>query len=179
MRHRIPTAALAALAATLILAGTALAGGWANAVMDEPPPPDPPSAGEPITIGFTLLQHGVTPVNDPAPTVTVRNAATGEELSVIATQEGASGHWVAVITFPSDGTWRYEVTHELIVGMNGFNPVTVGSVAPAAPAASTATSAVAAQPLATLVLALLLTLAIAAAYILSRRRADRYRTVRA
>jgi len=178
MRHRIPTAALAALAATMILAGTALAGGWANAVMDEPPPSDPPSAGEPITIGFTLLQHGVTPVNDPAPTVTVRNA-TGEELSVIATQEGASGHWVAVITFPSDGTWRYEVTHELIVGMNGFNPVTVGSVAPAAPAASTATSAVAAQPLATLVLALLLTLAIAAAFILSRRRADRYRTVRA
>jgi hypothetical protein len=178
MRHRIPAAgALTALAATLILASAALAGGWANAVMDESPS-DPPSAGEPITIGFTLLQHGITPVNDPAPTVTVRNAATGEELSVTATQEGASGHWVAVITFPSDGTWRYEVTHDLIVGMNGFNPVTVGSAAPAA-AASTATSAAAAQPLAVLVLALLLTLAVAAAFILSRRRLGRYRTARA
>ena len=178
MRHRIPTAALAAVAAALILAGTAFAGGWANAVMDEPPPSDPPSAGEPITIGFTLLQHGVTPVNNPAPTVTVRNAATGEELSVTATQEGASGHWVAVITYPSDGTWRYEVTHDLIVGMNGFNPVTVGSVAPAAPA-STATSAAAAQPLSVLLLALVLTLAIAAAFVLSRRRAGGYGTVRA
>jgi hypothetical protein len=164
------------VAATLILAGTALAGGWANAVMDEPPS-DPPSAGEPITVGFTLLQHGVTPVNDPAPTITVRNGDTGEELSVTATREGASGHWVAVITFPSDGTWRYEVTHDLIVGMNGFNPVTVGTAAPAVPA-STATSAAAAQPLTSLAVALLLTLAIAAAIILSRRRFGSYRTAR-
>ena len=176
MRHRIPTAALAAMAATLILAGSALAGGWANAVMDDPPS-DPPSAGEPITIGFTLLQHGITPVNDPAPTVTIRNAATDEEISVTATQEGASGHWVAVITFPTEGTWRYEVTHDLIVGMNGFNPVTVGSAAPAAPA-STATSAVVVQPLTYLALALLLTLGIAAAFILSRR-VGRYRTAKA
>jgi len=177
MRHRIPAAALAAVAATLILVGTAVAGGWANAVMDEPPS-DPPSAGEPITIGFTLLQHGVSPVNDPAPTVTVRNAASGEERSVTATQEGASGHWVAVITFPSEGTWRYEVTHDLIVGMNGFNPVTVGGAGSAAPA-STATSAAATQPLNYLALGLLLTLAIAAAFILSRRRLGRYRTARA
>ncbi|HTE64750.1 MAG TPA: hypothetical protein VK736_00625, partial [Candidatus Binatia bacterium] len=114
---------------------------------------------------------------DPAPTVTVRNSATGEELSVTATREGASGHWVAVITFPTDGTWRYEVTHDLLVGMNGFNPVTVGSAAPAAPA-STATSAVAAQPLSVLILALLLTLAIAAAFFLSRR-VGRFRTAKA
>ena len=172
--RRIPIAALAAMATTLILAGSALAGGWANAIMDEPPS-DPPSAGEPITIGFTLLQHDVTPVNDPAPTVTIRNAATGEELSVTATQEGASGHWVAVITFPSEGTWQYSVTHDLIVGMNGFNPVTVGSAAPAAPA-TVATSA--AQPLTFLALALLLTLGIAAAFILSRR-VGRYRTAKA
>jgi hypothetical protein len=175
-RRRIPIAALAALAAMLIVAGTAVAGGWANAIMDEPPP-DPPSAGEPITIGFTLLQHDVTPVNDPAPTVTVRNAATDEEISVTATQEGASGHWVAVITFPTEGTWRYEVTHDLIVGMNGFNPVTVGSAAPAAPA-STASSAAATQPLTYLALGLLLALSIAGGFILSRRL-GRYRTVRA
>jgi hypothetical protein len=177
MRHRIPTAALAALAATLILAGTALAGGWANAIMDDPPP-DPPSAGEPITIGFTLLQHGVTPVDDPAPVITVRNAATGEELSVTATQEGASGHWVATITFPSDGVWRYEVTHDLIVGMNGFNPVTVGTVAPAAPA-STATSAATTQALTSLAVALLLTLAVGAAFVISRRRFGGFGSARA
>lgn len=176
MRRRIPTAALAALAATLILAGTVVAGGWANAIMDEPPP-DPPSAGEPITIGFTLLQHDVTPVNEPAPTITVRNAATDEEISVTATQEGASGHWVAEITFPSEGTWRYEVTHDLIVGMNGFNPVTVGSAAPAAPG-STAASVAATQPLTYLALGLLLALAIAATLVLSRRL-GRYRTARA
>jgi hypothetical protein len=178
MRHRIPAAALTAAAATLLLAGTALAGGWANAIMDDPPP-DPPSAGEPMTIGFTLLQHGVTPVNDPAPTITVRNATSGEVLSVVATQEGASGHWVATIVFPSDGIWRYEVTHDLIVGMHGFNPVTIGAVAPAAPAATASTSAAAAQPLITVLLALLLaTLAIGAAFVISRRRFGSVRAAR-
>jgi hypothetical protein len=176
MRHRIPSAALTALAATLLLAGTALAGGWANAVMDDPPP-DPPSAGEPMTIGFTLLQHGVTPVTDPAPIITVRNAATGERLSVTATQEGADGHWIAVITFPSEGTWRYEVTHDLIVGMNGFNPVTVGAAAHAAPATA-ATSATATQPLIAVALTLLVTLGVASALILTIRRRGGLRTVR-
>jgi hypothetical protein len=177
MRHRIPAAALAAAAATLLLAGTALAGGWANAIMDDPPP-DPPSAGEPMTIGFTLLQHGVTPVNDPAPTVTLRNAATGEELTVTATQEGASGHWVATITFPSDGIWRYEVTHDLIVGMHGFNPVTIGAVAPAAPATAASTSAAATQPLISVLLALLLATLAVGAFVLSRRRFGNVRAAR-
>jgi hypothetical protein len=176
MRHRTPVAAFAAVAATLILAGTALAGGWANAIMDDPPP-DPPSAGEPFTIGFTLLQHGVTPVNDPAPVVNLRNPATGEVLSVTATQEGESGHWVATITIPSDGVWRYEVTHDLIVGMHGFNPITVGAAAPAAPATGTATSA-ATLPMIALLAALALTLAAGTVLILSRRRFGAYRASR-
>jgi hypothetical protein len=178
MRHRFPTAALSALAASLLLAGTALAGGWANAIMDDPPQ-DPPSAGEAITIGFTLMQHGVTPVDGGATMVTVRNPATGEELTVAARHDGPSGHWVAVITFPSDGTWRYEVTTtDLVVGMNGFNPVTIGSTG-SGTATTPATSAATAQPATWLLLAPLLTLAIAGAVILAQRRRANLRTARA
>lgn len=178
MRHRFPTAALAALAATLVLAGTALAGGWANAVMDEPPQ-EPPSAGEPITIGFTLLQHGVTPVDRGSTEVTIRNPDTGQALTVAARQGGQSGHWVAVITFPTDGRWRYTVTTTgLEVGMKGFNPVTVGSATPGT-ATSAATSAATAQPTSLLLLALPLALVVAAALFLARRRRTGLRTARA
>ena len=62
MHHRAATAAVSALALTLILATSALAGGWAQAIMDSPPD-DPGGANQPVTIGFTLLQHGVTPVD--------------------------------------------------------------------------------------------------------------------
>jgi hypothetical protein len=178
MRHRFPAAALIALTATLLLAGTAFAGGWANAIKDDGPL-DPPNAGVPITIGFTLLQHGVTPVDGGSTNVTVRNPATGEELTVAARRDGPSGHWVAVITFPSDGTWRYEVTTtDLEVGMMGFNPVIVGSGAAGNPA-SPATSATTAQPLILLLFALVLTLAVAGAFILAQRRRAISRTARA
>jgi hypothetical protein len=177
MVHRFPTAALTALAATLLLAGTALAGGWANAIMDEAPQ-DPPSAGEPVTIGFMLMQHGVTPVDTGPTMVIVRNASTGEEVRVAANHRGQSGHWVAVITFPSDGTWRYEVTHDLIVGMKGFNPVTIGSAGPAT-AATSSTPVATTQPVTSLLLALLLTVAVGGAFVLTRRRRESLRTARA
>ena len=53
---------LAALLLTVSLAATALAGGWANAMMDTPPD-DPGGPNQPVTVGFTLLQHGETPVD--------------------------------------------------------------------------------------------------------------------
>ena len=60
MRRRLALAASSASILSLILAATAFAGGWANAVMDTPPD-DPAGPNEPVTLGFTLMQHGVTP----------------------------------------------------------------------------------------------------------------------
>jgi hypothetical protein len=142
MRHRAIAATLAATIATLVLASSALAGGWANAILDDPGAGGPPSAGEPVTIGFTLLQHGVTPVNWGSPTMTITNTVTGEERTFEARQVGASGHWVVAVTYPTNGTWRTTVRHpDLEVGMQGFGPVTIGpaGAAPAAPAAPPAT----------------------------------------
>jgi hypothetical protein len=179
MRHRFLTATLTALATTLLLAGTALAGGWANAIIDEPPP-DPQNAGEPVTIGFTLLQHNVTPVDFGSPSVTFRNSSTGEEATVVAQQEGAVGHFVATFTFPSDGTWRYQVTHpDLEIGMQGYSPITVGATAPGTAAGSATGTATASQSMTSLLLASLLTLAVAAAFIVGQRRITRLRTATA
>ena len=60
MQRRLALAALSASLLTLILAATAFAGGWANAVMDTPPD-DPAGPNEPVTLGFTLMQHGSRP----------------------------------------------------------------------------------------------------------------------
>jgi hypothetical protein len=129
------TAAFSAIALTLLLASTALAGGWANAIMDAPPD-DPGGPNQPITIGFTLLQHGVTPVEWGPTQVVLTNEASGETVTFDAQPQGAAGHWVAEVSVPANGTWTYLVRHDLEIGMTGFNPITVGGTAAAAGAAS-------------------------------------------
>ena len=97
MRRRLALAASSASILSLILAATAFAGGWANAVMD-PPPDDPAGTSEPITLGFTLMQHGVTPVDWGNAQIVLTNAETGQEVLATATPSGPSGHWTAEVT---------------------------------------------------------------------------------
>jgi hypothetical protein len=145
MRHRAATATVSALALTLILASSALAGGWAQAIMDAPPD-DPGGANQPVTIGFTLLQHGVTPVDWGTAQVVLTNDATGQSVTVDARPQGAVGHWVAEISVPAEGTWSYEVRHDLEIEMSGFDPMVVGPSA-AQPASTTAaTTSTSIQP---------------------------------
>lgn len=144
MRYRAATAALSATALTLILATGALAGGWANAIMDSPPD-DPGGPNQPITIGFTLLQHGVTPVDWGTAQVVLTNEATGQSVTVDAAPQGKVGHWVAEISVPAEGTWSYEIRHDLEISMVGFDPIVIGEAA-AAPAAAPASTAATVQP---------------------------------
>lgn len=145
MRYRAATAALSATALTLILATSALAGGWANAIMDSPPD-DPGGPNQPITIGFTLLQHGVTPVDWGTAQVVLTNEATDQSVTVDAAPQGKAGHWVAEVSVPAEGTWSYEVRHDLEIVMTGFEPTVVGEAAAAPAAAAAATTGVAIQP---------------------------------
>jgi hypothetical protein len=142
MRQRATTAALSATLLTLIMASSALAGGWANAVMDTPPD-DPVTPGQPITIGFTLLQHGVTPVDWGTAQVVLTNEATGQSVTFDSRPQGAVGHWVAEISAPAEGTWSYEVRHDLVIEMTGFDPITVG---PATAQAAGASAGLGVQP---------------------------------
>jgi hypothetical protein len=96
----------------MVIAALALlsfAGGWATVTLDALP--ENVVAGQPLTIGFVVRQHGVTPLGNlsPAPTVYATNPATGERVTAKAKDEGAVGHYVATITLPSAGTWNWEV----------------------------------------------------------------------
>jgi hypothetical protein len=109
-------AALSSAALLLLLAATtAIAGGWADIKVDAGATTKP-DAGKTLELGFTVLQHGVTPAGWVHPTVTITNVATGEHHDVAPTASGADGHFVATVTFPSAGYWTWSVSMpELLV----------------------------------------------------------------
>ena len=84
----------------------AAAGGWAITTLDEYPTP---VAGAEIAVGFTILQHGVTPA-DMEPTEKVGleiTAASGGSEYFPAVKQGAVGHYVATVVLAEAGahTW--------------------------------------------------------------------------
>jgi mono/diheme cytochrome c family protein len=95
-----------ALLLSLVIAVPAFAGGWAVITLDDLP--TNVVAGEPLTIGFTVLQHGMTPMNDLAPTVTVilRNE---EKLAFRAEADHKPGHYTATLTLPKEGNWEWYI----------------------------------------------------------------------
>jgi hypothetical protein len=147
---------------TMLLASTALAGGWASATLDSQP--DDPGAGGTMVVSFTLLQHGVTPVDWGQPQVLLVDSQTGRSVTAEARREGPKGHWLAQLTVPADGTWRLEIRHELEVVPVNFAPITVGEAPPPAPAAATSSApAFVAQPAVLLAAAFVGLLALTAA----------------
>lgn len=159
-RVRAP-AAIAAATLTFLLASTAFAGGWASATLDAQP--TDPGAGGKVDIGFTLLQHGVTPVDWGQPLVMLVNDETGQRVTTDAHQTGAKGHWSATLTVPSGGSWTLDIRHDLEVVPVNFQPLTVGGAAPAA--AQATTGVVTVQPALLAVAAFLGALAIGGAAI--------------
>ena len=95
-----------ALLLSLVVAIPAFAGGWAVITLDELP--TGVVAGEPLTIGFTVLQHGITPMNELAPTVTVM-LPREEKLAFRAEADHKPGHYTATLTFPKEGKWEWSI----------------------------------------------------------------------
>ena len=124
--------AVMVLVAMLMLAAPALAGGWATVTLDSLP--REVRAGAALQLGFVVRQHGKTPTNVDlngralkpvlvahkrasaavpltllvagAPSVRLEGETT---LRVVARQEGDVGHYVADVTFPSDGVWEWQI----------------------------------------------------------------------
>jgi hypothetical protein len=91
-------------------AGAAPVGGWAISSLD---PMSVPVAGEEVEVGFTIRQHGATPVNPDdgggeAVAVAIWSAS-GDRALFPARQEGPTGHYVADVTFPDVGRARWEI----------------------------------------------------------------------
>jgi hypothetical protein len=91
---------------SLLIAAPALAGGWAVIRLDELP--SNVVAGEPLTVGFTVLQHGITPMTGIEPTVTAQLSGS-EKIVVAAVPQGEAGHYVATLTFPQEGNWEWSI----------------------------------------------------------------------
>lgn len=106
MLARVRLSMIVAILASLLFAIPAFAGGWAVITLDELPANV--VAGEPFTVGFTVLQHGKTPMTDLHPTITA-NLYKEQELVTDAEAEGKPGHYIATVTLPKEGEWQWSV----------------------------------------------------------------------
>jgi len=95
---------------SLVPAGAAGArGGWATSTLDPLPPLEP---GETADIGFTVRQHGVTPVDLTefgTADVGIAFDAAGDIEFFAAEAQGAIGHYVASVVVPDAGSYEWEV----------------------------------------------------------------------
>jgi cytochrome c2 len=98
---------LAALAAALLLLAPALAGNWA--VISVETLVTEIQAGKPLTIQFTVLQHGNKPMSDLTPAIQAINAASGAHLTFDALPLGQPGRYAAEITLPEPGRWDWSI----------------------------------------------------------------------
>jgi hypothetical protein len=115
---------LVATALTLVTLGVATpaaAGGWAVTTLD--PLADAPVAGEPFDVGFTIRQHGQTPVTVTNASIIV-TAASGVVTTFAAVPAGAPGHHVAIVTVPADGTYTWAVDQGM--GLQDLGTLRVG-----------------------------------------------------
>src|SRR3954462_4958785 len=101
MTRRLLLATVAAAALLVSLAGPAAAGGWAIPTLD-PLPAGGIAPGQPTPLGYTVRQHGMTPValTDSHLLVTL---ADGQVLTFPGVPEGPVGPHVAVVTVPVAG----------------------------------------------------------------------------
>ena len=138
MFYRFRISIALALLLSVVLAIPVFAGGWAVITLDEIQ--TGVVAGEPLTIGFTVLQHGKTPMEGLDPTITA-TSSNSESFMVHAKPEGETGHYAATLTFPAEGNWTWsirafsmeQVMPELSVAAPIAAPVSQQPVAAAAP----------------------------------------------
>lgn len=134
MRRRTALRLIVALLAVLATAAPASAGGWAVVHLDAEPANV--VAGVPVRIGFTVLQHDVTPVDiedfgpGAAVTLEAQHRGTAELYRATAVQDGAVGHYVVEAVFPRAGEWKWSIVPGPFAGTS-FETLTV-LAAPAA-----------------------------------------------
>jgi hypothetical protein len=149
--RRIPIS-IAVLAA-LALAADASAGCFATAGVKAPPAGIGP--GDTWKAAITVKQHGVRPIPDAKPTLTIVNES-GKETTFAAKPTGTVGVYVASVVFPAKGRWTYVVNDGFVGKDDGqtwncstnhtFAAVDVGGPAPTPPAQSSPAPAPSAAP---------------------------------
>jgi YtkA-like len=134
--------------AALIPAADASAGCFATAGLVGPP--DGLAPGATWTATITVKQHGVRPIPDAKPTLTIIGEDGSRKVFAAKPTEKV-GVYEAAVVFPSEGTWNYVVNDGFVSRDNGqswscatdhtFSAVTIGTIDPPAPASPAATAA--------------------------------------
>jgi hypothetical protein len=162
----------------LAAAAPAFAGGWVTIELDELPTGEL-RPNRPIRVGFTVLQHGKTPVhtanimNDQPllPVLVAVNQETAESATAVASPDAKTGHFTVEFTLPSAGTWSWSLIAPPFEGTSTFEPLVVtgpaSAPAAAAPPAesdkvvpSTATTVTGATPAALVLLGVVVVVAL-------------------
>ncbi|MBP6015318.1 MAG: hypothetical protein KA586_01215 [Candidatus Promineofilum sp.] len=121
----------------LLLVPAVLAGGWAVVTLDDAP--GEIHAGQPWTVGFTVLQHGQTPVHTVydgiavEPVLIAIQKGTGERVQATGTPTEEVGHFTLEVTFPSEGEWSWTIEPAPLAGDTKFEPLNVLPAVAAAP----------------------------------------------
>jgi hypothetical protein len=162
MKLRIWFTTCAAAALLLIIGPShAAAGGWAITALD---PFEQPTAGEPTVIGFTILQHGVTPAEVDDAGIRI---VGGQFFPAI--RDGV-GHYTANVVFPTAGTFSW-VVEQGWFGPQELGQITIGGAATQAVAAGSSWQYPAALRLGLPLIAALCLVIIVGQSALERRRA--------
>jgi hypothetical protein len=127
---------LLVLAVAVVSVPAASAGGWATVGLSSLPPAGlEPNQGWPVDI--TVLQHGQTPLAGVTPIVRVRDDGGKVVDTFTATPTGKTGVYHAVVEFPGEGTYSYEVYDgfETYGGAktHTFKPVAIGAASDSFP----------------------------------------------
>jgi hypothetical protein len=116
-----------AVLALLVAAPAAQAGGFATVGLSSAP------SGAEWTVDITVLQHGVTPLDDVTPHVDIASGATTRTFAARPT--GTPGVYRADVVFPHAGRWEYSVRDGFTdISPHTFKAVTIGGAPAAGPA---------------------------------------------
>jgi YtkA-like len=96
---------LLAVGLLLVFAPAAHAGGWATVGLSSTPQGMTP--GKTWVVDVTVLQHGVTPLTDVKPVVTISSGSKRQDFA--ATPTGKPGVYRASVVFPAAGRWEYQI----------------------------------------------------------------------
>ncbi|MDP9465014.1 MAG: hypothetical protein M3P52_10345 [Actinomycetota bacterium] len=121
------TTSAVALLLSIIGPSHVAAGGWAITSLD---PFDQPVAGQATAIGFTILQHGVTPVD--IADVGIRlseQGKPGQFFPAVPDGQGRVGHYTAHVVFPTVGTFSW-IVEQGMFGPQDLGLITITNAAP-------------------------------------------------
>jgi hypothetical protein len=129
--YRCAAGVASAVVALFMLAESALAGGWAVTTMDELPEGGF-QAGQTYRLGYMIRQHGQTPFPGAKTAIQITSASSGESIKYAGVADVTPGHYIAEVTFPSEGEWSWEVS-QYPFAVQTLGTVTVVPVASASP----------------------------------------------